>query len=192
MVKRIFDLIISIILLILLFPLLLIVAVLIKIDSKGPVFFLQKRVGKDGKIFTIYKFRTLYDGNPSLHINSKEIKNINDFVFPLPPEEQLTRVGKVLRSLSINELPQLINVLKGEMSLVGPRPEVPEIVELCNEHYKKRLKIKPGITGLAQITHRYDSSIKETLKYDLEYIENCSLFLDFKILLKTLLIVLHL
>lgn len=191
MLKRMFDLTLFIILLPIFLPLLFIISILIKLDSKGPVFFIQNRVGKDGKIFKIYKFRTLKNNSPNLHLNpQKEIKNIEKFIFPPPPENELTKIGKFLRVTSLNELPQLINVLKGDMSFVGPRPEVPEIVKLYPEEYRKRLKVKPGITGLAQVEGRSELKLDDIIRYDLEYIDNQSLLLDIKILLKTIRVVL--
>lgn len=190
MAKRIFDIIFSSVVLILFLPFLIIIAILIKLDSKGPVFFKQKRVGKDNKIFNIYKFRTLYNSSKNLHIDTRRIKNIDNFIFLSPPKDEITRIGNFLRSTSLNEFPQFINVLKGEMSVVGPRPEVPEIVNLYPEKYRKRLTIKPGITGLAQIKGKRSLNQKEIISYDLEYIKNYSMLLDLKIIMKTIKVVL--
>lgn len=177
-------------LLALLSPLLLLVAVAIKLDSKGEVFFKQKRVGYGGKCFLLYKFRTLKNSSPKIHIETEDIANLDNFVFPAPPEGEMTRIGNFLRKTSINEIPQLFNVLKGEMSLVGPRPEIPEVVRLYTPEYLKRLIVKPGITGLAQVYGRGDLKLKDVIDFDLEYIEKQSFFLDFKILSKTVVVVL--
>lgn len=189
-VKRCLDLALAVPALILLSPLFLATALLIKLDSPGPVFFRQKRVGKGGKVFTLYKFRTLRNDAPPFHLNAKEIEDIQNFVFQGPPEESLTRVGKFLRATSLNELPQLFNVLKGEMSLVGPRPEVPDIVALYPPEYRKRLSVKPGITGLAQVEGRNFLTQKEILELDCQYIASRSFWLDVKLLAKTVQVVL--
>lgn len=170
-------------------PLILVCALLIKLDSRGNVFFKQLRVGKDEKLFCLYKFRTLKNNSPKLHVNVNDIKDLDNFVFPSPPDAEKTRIGDFLRKSSINEIPQLFNVLKGEMSLVGPRPEVPEIVRLYNGRYKKRLSVKPGITGLAQVEGRGDLKLKDVIEMDFKYIENQSFFIDLQILWKTVLVV---
>lgn len=189
LIKRLFDITVSLILIVFFLPLMIIVAVAIKMDSKGGVFFKQLRVGRDGKTFWVYKFRTLKNTSPKLHIETSKISSIDSFVFPPPPEEEKTKIGAFLRRSSINEIPQLFNVLKGDMSLVGPRPEIPEIVGLYDTPYKKRLSVKPGITGLAQIQGRGDLKLKEVIDFDLQYIEKQSFILDMKILFKTVAVV---
>jgi exopolysaccharide biosynthesis polyprenyl glycosylphosphotransferase len=153
----------------------LIIAILIKLDSKGPVFFRQKRVGKNGKEFLIYKFRTMVKDAPK--------------VGPILTEKddpRITKVGKLLRKTSLDELPQLLNVLKGEMSLVGPRPEIPEIVKDYTPWQRQVLRVKPGITGIAQINGREENDIPKKLRLDMYYIKHQSLGLDLKILFQTI------
>lgn len=178
--KRLFDIILSLIFLIIITPILLIVAIFIKITSKGSILYLQNRVGEQGKLFNILKFRTMKE-------NAEEETGP---IFASPNDHRTTRIGKVLRKTSIDELPQLFNVLKGDMSLVGPRPERPNFVEHFRDEvprYIERHKVKPGITGWAQVHGlRGDSSIKERVKYDLFYIENWSIGMDIKIILQTL------
>lgn len=177
--KEIFDKIVSFIVLIVLLPIFLIVAFLIKIDSKGPVFFLQERVVKNGKIFKAIKFRTMVTEAPQktrgIYINKD-----NPYV---------TRVGKFLRRSGIDELPQLINVLKGEMSLVGPRPTLPYQVEKYDDFQRKRLLMKPGITSWALIHGRNKLTWTERIKLDVWYVEHWSFWLDIKILFKTVWVV---
>jgi len=158
-----------------LIPVFIVIAIAIKIDSPGPVFFIQERVGKDGKIFKVIKFRTMYKDTPK---------------FALSPRSQgdprITKVGAFLRRWSLDELPQLINVLKGEMSLVGPRPEMPQIVEEYEPWQRERLKVKPGITGIWQILGRKDLPLEKNIQYDLIYVKNRSFLLDIIIILKTI------
>lgn len=179
LIKEIFDRVVAFVALIILLPIFLVVVLLIKIDSMGPVFFLQERVGEDGKIFKAIKFRTMMidapDKTKGVYIN----KN-NPYV---------TRVGKLLRRTGIDELPQSINVLKGEMSLVGPRPTVPYQVEKYDEFQKKRLLMKPGITGWALVNGRNKLTWSERIKLDVWYVENWNFWLDIKILFKTVWVV---
>lgn len=183
--KRIIDVAISAITLIVLSPVLVIVAFVIKVTSQGPVLYKQERVGRKGQVFVMYKFR-------SMIMNSEEYgpewAGEND--------PRITKTGKLLRKLYIDEIPQMINVLKNEMSLIGPRPERPYFVEQLKKeipYYYKRLSVKPGITGWAQIKHKYDSSledVKTKVQYDFYYIENMSLKLDFKIMINTVIVIL--
>ena len=177
--KEIFDKIISFVALLVLLPIFLIAAILIKIDSKGPVFFLQERVGKDGKIFKVFKFRTMIVEAPE-KTKGKYIEKSNPYV---------TRVGKFLRRSGIDELPQLINVLKGEMSLVGPRPTLPYQVAKYNDYQRKRLLMKPGITSWALIHGRNKLTWPEKIKLDVWYAEHWNFWLDIKILFKTVWVV---
>ncbi len=178
-IKYLFDKIFSLILLIILSPLFLIISILIKIDSPGPVFFVQERVGQNGKIFKIIKFRTMQVG--------AEEKTKGIFIDKNNP--YLTKIGKFLRRWSLDELPELINILKGEMSLIGPRPTLKYQVEKYNDFQKRRLKMKPGLTGWAQVNGRNKLSWEERIILDVWYIDNWSLFLDFIILFKTISVV---
>jgi lipopolysaccharide/colanic/teichoic acid biosynthesis glycosyltransferase len=156
-------------------PLFIFVAALIKIDSEGPALFRQKRIGKDGEPFDIWKFRSM-----TVNANPYERSPVGDC------DPRLTRIGRILRRLSIDELPQLVNVMKGEMSLVGPRPEMPFIVEKYGPLERQRLCVRPGITGLWQISPARAMPIHENLNYDFSYIENQSITLDCAILLRTI------
>jgi undecaprenyl phosphate N,N'-diacetylbacillosamine 1-phosphate transferase len=177
-VKRIIDIIISIVGLIILFPIFFIIAILIKLDSKGPVFFIQNRVGENGKLFSAYKLRTMVQ-DAEKKGRGFEIEQ-NDF--------RITRVGKYLR-WGIDELPQLFNVFKGDMSLVGPRPTLKHQFDQYSEWEKRRLEIKPGITGWALVNGRNKLTWKEKIELDIWYIDHWSLWLDIKILLLTIWVV---
>lgn len=174
-VKRGFDVVVSLLGLILLSPLFLLVAIAIKLTSRGPVFYSQLRVGRGGRLFKIYKFRTMVEDADKI---GPPLTEKND--------ARITAVGRFLRYSSIDELPQLLNVLKGEMSLVGPRPEIPSIVANYQKWQRRVLDVKPGMTGLAQVSGRDDLSINEKLRYDLYYMRNHCLSLDIKIILKTI------
>ncbi|WP_369019438.1 sugar transferase [Thermatribacter velox] len=184
--KEAFDRIISCILLLLLSPLFAVLALLIRLDSPGPVFYRQVRVGKDGKIFTLCKFRTMVP----------DAERETGAVLAQKNDPRITRIGRILRKTRLDELPQLWNVLRGEMSLIGPRPERPEFVEQWKKlipHYETRLLVKPGITGWAQVCGRYDEgpeTVWEKLEYDLYYLRNLSPSLDLEILARTILVVL--
>lgn len=177
--KEIFDKIFLFLALVVLLPIFLIVAILIKLDSKGPVFFLQERVSKDEKIFRAIKFRTMFVEAPE---KTKGVYINKDNLY-------VTRFGRFLRRSGIDELPQLINVLKGEMSLVGPRPTVLYQVEKYDEFQKKRLLMKPGITGWALVNGRNKLTWSERIKFDVWYVEHWSFWLDIKILFKTVWVV---
>jgi len=184
--KRFFDIFVSFLILIITLPLSILVSLIIKIDSSGTIFFKQKRCGLDGKIFKMIKFRSMFS----------DAEEKSGPVWSQKDDPRITRIGKFLRKTRIDELPQMINVLKGEMSLVGPRPERPFFVEKFTKvipYYKRRLNVRPGITGWAQVKHKYDESIedvKEKLRYDLFYIENISIRMDFKILFRTIFVML--
>ncbi len=173
MVKRMMDICGAVVGLVLFAPLFALIALLVKLDSPGPVFFRQVRPGLYGKPFVIYKFRTMREA-------------YDEQGRPLPDEQRLTRLGKWLRSTSLDELPELYNVLKGEMSLVGPRPLLMEYLPYYTEREKKRFTVLPGITGWAQINGRNNLPWDERLEMDVWYVENWSLILDIKILLLTL------
>lgn len=198
-IKRSFDILISLIVILLTSPIWLIVAILIKLDSRGAVFFRQERVGMDGRIFLCYKFRTMKaDADESLHkeVYRKNIAglvaeaNVGDSEEPVfgkvKNDPRVTRIGRYLRRFSIDELPQFLNVLKGEMSIVGPRPPIPYEVEAYEHWHRRRLDVKPGITGLWQVSGRNRLPFEEMVKIDLYYIENWSLWLDLKIILLTI------
>ena len=184
--KRVLDILVSLLILVITSPILVITSVAIILDSKGPVFFKQERMGQNGKIFNILKFRSM--------INDAE--KYTGPVWSQKDDPRVTRVGKIVRKIRIDEIPQMYNVLKGEMSLVGPRPERPFFVDKLSKeipYYKRRLKVRPGITGWAQVKHKYDETIEDVkvkLRYDLFYIENMSIRMDFKILLRTVFVVL--
>ncbi len=182
MVKRMIDLGVSVIVLVPLLPAWILIGLIIKTDSPGPMLFRQERVGKRGRVFTLYKFRSMI-ADAERHTGP---------VWARPDDERMTRVGRVIRKLRIDEVPQFLNVLRGEMSLVGPRPEREYFVSRFEREigfYNRRLLVRPGITGWAQVKHRYDTSIddvREKVKYDLYYLENMSLRLDLKIILRTI------
>jgi exopolysaccharide biosynthesis polyprenyl glycosylphosphotransferase len=173
--KRAIDVAGSSVLLVLLSPLFLFTAILVRLDSKGPVFFRHERVGQDGRRFSLWKFRSM-----RVHTSAYERSPASN------SDLRLTRVGRVLRRLSIDELPQLINVLRGDMSLVGPRPEMAFIVQRYGPLEQRRLKAKPGITGLWQISPARAMPIHENMEFDLFYIEHQNMFLDCAILLRTI------
>ena len=178
-IKRILDFILSLLATIVLSPLFLVIAIIIKIDSRGPTFFLQERLGKDGKVFKIIKFRTMIPNAEKIGDGLK-VKTESD--------NRITKIGKILRKTSLDELPQLINVIKGEMSIVGPRPPVtyhPHKYEEYREEQKIRFKVRPGITGLAQVRVRNSASWDERIKIDIEYVDKISFTMDIKIVLKT-------
>lgn len=171
-VKRLIDIVCSGLGLIIISPILLIVAILIRIKLGSPIFFTQDRVGKDGRIFKMIKFRTMLDAT-------------DKWGELLPDEDRLTPFGKMIRSTSIDELPELINVFKGDMSLVGPRPLLVEYKELYSPEQFRRHEVRPGITGLAQVNGRNGIKWKERFELDVEYVENFNLFMDIKILFMT-------
>lgn len=174
--KKFFDIIVSSVVMFLAIPLFFLIGYLIKKDSPGPVFFKQTRIGKDGHEFEIIKFRTMYVDTP---VYADTPTNGAD--------PRITYIGRFLRKTSLDELPQLINVIKGEMSLVGPRPEMPFIVEQYNSLQRERLRVKPGITGIWQISQERSEPIHNNIYYDLFYIENRSILLDLVIILRTVL-----
>ena len=159
-VKRIIDIIVSLIVLIVISPVYLILSILIKLIDKGPIFYIQSRTGKDGNNFKIYKFRTMKNG-------------------------KVTKMGKYLRMTSLDEIPQFLNILKGDMSIVGPRPWVPDYYENFTEKQKERTRVKPGLVGLAQVNGRRAINIFEKINFDIYYVRNLNLWLDLKIILKS-------
>lgn len=176
-IKRVFDLLISLILFIVLLPIFLIVGILIKLDDKGPIFYKQERTGKHGKIFKMYKFR-------SMNFLPKELE------MTVPHDKRITRVGRFLRKTSLDELPQIINILKGEMSIIGPRPWIPIYYENFTDEQKHRCDCLPGITGLAQSHGRNGLSIFEKIDYDIKYAKSVSFKMDLSIIFHTIKVVL--
>lgn len=172
-IKRISDFILALILLIIAAIPMLIVAMCIKIEDKGPIIYKSKRVGKNCKIFNVYKFRSMKVKRQELHSN-------------LSHEQMVTKVGKVIRKTSLDELPQLINILKGEMSFIGPRPWIPEYYDWFTDEQKRRSNVLPGISGLAQVKGRNGISIFKKIEYDLYYVEHISMWLDIKIVFETI------
>lgn len=169
----------------LLSPLLFFISIIIKFTSKGPVVFSQKRVGVNGRLFDIYKFRTMVENAEELKETLSEENEVDGPVFKIKKDPRITKIGAILRKTSLDELPQLINVLKGEMSLVGPRPPVPSEVNLYELWQRRRLSMKPGLTCIWQVSGRNNISFEQWMNMDLEYIDNWSLWLDIKLLFKT-------
>lgn len=180
--KRTIDLIGASVLLILtiVIPVMIIIPIVIRLTSKGPAIFTQERTGKNGKTFKIYKFRTMYLPEESLDKNGEM----------LPSEQRITKVGKFLRKTSLDEITQVFNILNGTMSIVGPRPTLPYQTERYDERQLKRLDMRPGITGWAQVNGRNDLTWTEKIEYDLEYIEKFNIWFDIKILFRTVAVVL--
>lgn len=186
-IKRLFDTFISAFILFLLSPVFLVVSVLVKLTSKGPVFFKQPRCSLNGRTFTIYKFRTMVENAESMQQELLTYNEMKGPVFKMKNDPRVTKVGKFLRKFSVDELPQILNVLKGDMSLVGPRPPIPSEVGNYETWQRRRLSMRPGITCLWQVCGRNNiTDFDEWMRLDLEYIDNWSLCLDFKILLKTI------
>lgn len=174
-VKNVIDIVLGIILLFILLPLFMLIGIIIKIDTRGSIFFIQERVGINGKPFFVYKFRTMVDDAVNIGAGLNIIDN----------DPRITFSGKTLRNTSLDELPQLINIVKGDMSFIGPRPTLQYQVDNYTPHQRKRLNMKPGITGWAQINGRNNIPWEERIELDVWYVENWSLWLDIKILLKT-------
>ena len=190
MIKRLMDIALSGITLAVLSPIFAVVALIVKLDSKGPVFYRAARVGKKGVTFVCYKFRTMIDNADALKKSLERLNERDGILFKIAADPRVTRVGRYLRKFSIDELPQLWNVFKGEMSLVGPRPPAcGEYTQYALEHLR-RLDVTPGLTGLWQVTARQDPSFQNYIQLDKEYITNWSLGLDFRILIKTVGVVL--
>jgi lipopolysaccharide/colanic/teichoic acid biosynthesis glycosyltransferase len=209
------DVVVSLIAIIVSLPVMAVIALIIKIDSPGPAIFKQIRVGKDrrrnghqisgnsqnpnpqrrtedlgGRPFTFYKFRTMQvdakEKFPELYHYEYSVDEIKSLYFKIPEDPRLTRFGRRLRKTTLDEFPNFINVLKGDMSLIGPRPDIPEMVKYYEDRQKIKFQVKPGVTGLAQVNGRGLLSFQETLKLDLEYVENNSWWMNVKVLLKTI------
>jgi exopolysaccharide biosynthesis polyprenyl glycosylphosphotransferase len=189
-VRRIMDVVLVSILGLITSPLMLITATLIKVSSPGPVFFRQERCGLNGRPFIMYKFRSMVNDAEQRRFELEALNEMDGPVFKSSRDPRITALGKFIRRFSIDELPQLFNVLRGDMSLVGPRPPLPEEVARYQRWQRRRLSMKPGITCLWQISGRNEVSFDDWMKLDLSYIDNWSLLLDLKILLKTVPVVL--
>lgn len=178
--KRLMDIILSLIVLIVFLPIWVVVAILIKVTSQGPILFLQDRPGQYKKIFKVYKFRTMKPGSEKM-IKGQEV---------MKDDDRVTSIGKFLRRTKIDEIPQVLNVLKGEMSLVGPRPERIASLEDYDDEISKRLNVRPGMTGLAQVSGNIYLDLQDRYRFDVYYVENYSLWLDIKIIIRTVSVVL--
>lgn len=183
--KRLTDIIGSLIGLIVLSPVLIIVGFLIKVESKGPIFFSQKRVGFNGKEFKMYKFRSMVVNAEEIKEKLKEKNEMSGPMFKIKDDPRITRVGKFIRKTSIDELPQLINVLKGDMTLVGPRPSLPNEVKEFEEWMLRRLDVKPGLTCYWQVMGRNSIDFENWMKLDVKYVEERNFLLDTKLIFKT-------
>jgi len=196
--KRLIDVFASVLVVVVGFPFFLAIALLIKLTSKGPVFFSQQRIGERGDVFTLYKFRTMrQDADDSIHreftrsfiegrMSNSSLDEKAPSIYKLADDPRVTSVGNFLRKTSLDELPQFINILRGEMTIVGPRPPLQYELEYYEEWHKFRLKVKPGLTGLWQVSGRSSVPFNEMVKLDLYYIEHWSLLLDLKIMLRTI------
>jgi lipopolysaccharide/colanic/teichoic acid biosynthesis glycosyltransferase len=193
--KRVFDVLVATLVLLLLSPALLAIAIAIKATSPGPAILVQERVGKGGRVFPFYKFRSMYnnlDRSADVqfareYINGEPNPNLAwDGVFKPASDRRITPMGRLLRKGSLDELPQLFNVIRGDMSLVGPRPSMPYEVDVYQDWHFRRLEVLPGLTGLAQIRGRSSLTFQDIVKIDIEYIERRSLWLDLQILFRTL------
>jgi exopolysaccharide biosynthesis polyprenyl glycosylphosphotransferase len=200
--KRISDLIIASVALALLSPFWFFIALLIKLNSKGPIYYAQERVGMDGRIFVVYKFRTMHmNADSEIHREYQRkfiaghaeanVGNAETPAYKLRDDPRITRVGRVLRRFSLDEVPQLLNVLRGDMSIVGPRPPIPYEVEAYELRHRRRLDMKPGVTGLWQVSGRNRLPFEEMVKLDLFYIENWSPLFDLRIILRTVMVMLR-
>jgi exopolysaccharide biosynthesis polyprenyl glycosylphosphotransferase len=185
-IKRVIDFVVALIALVLMSPLMVLTAVLIKFTSPGPVFYTQVRCGLYGRRFGLTKFRTMIDGAEDKLWEIKHLNEMDGPVFKMRNDPRVTPLGRILRMASIDELPQLWNVIKGEMSIVGPRAPLVEEVQHYSIRERRRLSVKPGITCLWQVSGRNDVSFRKWMEMDLEYIDNWSVWLDLEIMLKTI------
>ncbi|WP_367333517.1 sugar transferase [Limosilactobacillus sp.] len=185
-IKRLFDIVASSIAVVILSPLFLIIAICIKIDDpKGPVFYTQIRVGKDGKHFRMFKFRSMVNNADELLAKLRSKNEVNGAMFKMKNDPRITRVGRFIRKYSLDELPQLVNVIGGSMSIVGPRPPLVGEVAEYTDYDKQRLMVKPGATGMWQVGGRNDVNFDEMVRLDLTYIQERSIWLDLKIMFET-------
>jgi lipopolysaccharide/colanic/teichoic acid biosynthesis glycosyltransferase len=198
LVKRTIDVVVSLLVLVLGFPFFLAIALLIKATSQGPVFFKQKRIGENGRSFIMYKFRTMKEGfDDSIHreftqnfikgeCSYSTLDDSGSKIYKLTDDSRITGIGGFLRRVSLDELPQFINILRGEMAIVGPRPPLPYEYECYEEWHKQRVKVKPGLTGLWQVQGRSSVPFDQMVRLDIHYIENWSLMMDLKIMMWTI------
>lgn len=184
--KRVFDIFAASVGLLLFLPLLPFLAIMIKLESSGPLFFRQTRVGRGGRLFECYKIRSMVVGAEALKEQYQHLNEADGAAFKIREDPRITRVGKFVRRSSLDEFPQLFNVLRGDMSIIGPRPQIPAEVEEYAPRHRVRLLVKPGITCLWQTSGRNDVDFEEWMRLDREYVENRSLRLDIEILLRTL------
>lgn len=184
--KRIIDIILSLVGVIVLTPVIIIIALLIRLESKGPVVFSQRRIGQNGKEFNMYKLRSMVVDAEKLQKKLSTENELSGPMFKIKNDPRITKVGKFIRKTSIDELPQLINVLRGEMSLVGPRPSLPKEVKQFDKWMMRRLEVKPGLTCIWQVSGRNRIDFEDWMKLDIKYIEERSLGLDMKLIFKTL------
>ncbi len=185
-IKRVTDILLSLCVLILNVPLFILIAIVIKLTSKGPVFFKQERCGLNGRMFNVLKFRTMVEEAETLKEDMESLNEVSGPVFKIKKDPRVTAIGRYLRKFSLDELPQFINVLKGNMSIVGPRPPIPSEVERYDFWHRRRLSMKPGITCLWQVNGRNRIAFEDWMRLDLDYIDRWSLALDMKIILKTI------
>jgi exopolysaccharide biosynthesis polyprenyl glycosylphosphotransferase len=185
-IKDAFDKLVGLSALALTAPVFLFVTLIIRLDDGGPAFFRQTRVGRDGRDFTVYKFRTMVMDAEKLKTELAASNDHDGVMFKMRKDPRITKVGSWLRRWSLDELPQLLNVVRGDMSLVGPRPALPDEAARYGDYVRRRLVVKPGLTGLWQVNGRSDLSWEESVRLDLRYVENWSLVLDLQILWKTL------
>lgn len=188
-IKRSFDIILSIIGLVVLSPLMVVIAYKIKKEDGGPVIYKQTRIGKNGRQFKMYKFRSMVPNADQLLENLRDKNEVTGAMFKMKHDPRITKFGRFIRKHSLDELPQLVNVLKGDMSLVGPRPALPSEVRQYTDYDKQRLMVVPGCTGLWQATKRNDVGFNEMVRLDLKYISNASFKYDLEIIFRTIAIV---
>lgn len=181
-IKRILDIIFSLLLMLFIVPIILVFGILIKIEDGGPIFYLGERLGKNKKVFKMYKLR-------SMKVNAPDIRNSDGSTYNAVNDPRLTKIGKFIRKTSIDELPQIINILKGDMSFIGPRPDLPEHLQCYENDEVRKLEVLPGVSGYNQAYHRNAVIWKERLKNDVYYVDHISFMLDIKILFRTIFIV---
>lgn len=173
-------------------PLIFLLGALIRLDSRGPALFVQKRIGFRGRPFTMYKFRTMTANAHEIPHPPQRVNDFSTFVFhSIWPDRRVTRLGRIMRRASLDELPQLLNVVRGDMRLVGPRPDEPYLVEQYAPDFHRRHNVKPGITGLAQVNGRSDLTYSQMMAYDLDYVDNHPFARDLAILIRTVAVVLR-